>query len=70
MPPADMHHVRATKATVSTELNTWLDRIRAADSITLVLAIVEEFRPLEWSDTERSQMSKVYIRKIDSLSGN
>lgn len=32
-----------------------------------VFAILDEFRPLEWTDDERATMSKLYVRILQRL---
>jgi hypothetical protein len=49
------------------DLNSWLNRIRQAETRAQVFAVLDEFRPLSWSDEERSQMAKLYIRLLDGL---
>lgn len=49
------------------DLNSWLNRIRQAETRAQVFAILDEFRPLPWTDEERAQMAKLYIRLLDAL---
>lgn len=49
------------------DISHWLDRVIRAGTTDDVLAIVESFRPLSWTDQERSRMSRTYIARIDSL---
>lgn len=49
------------------DLNSWLNRIRQAETRAQVFSILDEFRPLSWTDEERSQMAKLYIRLLDGL---
>lgn len=45
----------------------WFEKINQAITIDAVLSIVESFRPLVWTDEERAQMAKLYIRQIDRI---
>ncbi|MBK7745687.1 MAG: hypothetical protein IPP57_02685 [Candidatus Obscuribacter sp.] len=49
------------------DLNAWFKRIQGAKKRSEVFAILDEFRPLPWSDEERSQIAKLYIRLLDLL---
>ncbi len=49
------------------DLSAWVKRIQGAKKRSEIFAILEEFRPLPWSDEERSQIAKLYIRLIDLL---
>jgi hypothetical protein len=52
------------------ELEPWLERILAAQSIEDIFAILDEFRPLLWSDDERASMAKIYNAKVYQLTAN
>lgn len=49
------------------ELQTWLERIHAAQNTEEVFSILDEFRPLLWSDEERATMAKTYNTKLHVL---
>lgn len=51
----------------SMNLGEWLSRITRAKNRAEVYAILDEFRPLTWTDNERSQMSKHYMKIIDLM---
>jgi hypothetical protein len=48
-------------------LQDWLKRVQAAKSRSELFAILNEFRPLEWTDDERATMAKSYIRLLDGM---
>ena len=50
------------------DISVWLHRVLNADTTDGVLAVVESFRLLDWTDNQRSQMSRYYIRKLSSIS--
>ena len=52
---------------MSSNLESWLERIHAAKSRVDVFRIVEEFRPLEWTDEQRAAMAKAYMRALDRM---
>ena len=49
------------------DLNTWLTRVQGAKKSDEVLRILDDFRPLNWTDEERAAMSKVYVRIMQRL---
>lgn len=49
------------------EVSIWTQRIRKAQNAKEVFAILDEFRPLNWTDQERAEMSKYYVRKLEHL---
>lgn len=49
------------------DLNPWLTRMRKVQSRSELMAILDEFRPLEWTDEQRSAVSRLYMRLLDSL---
>jgi hypothetical protein len=57
----------AVAATPGVDLPNWLAQVNQASSIEAVLTIVESFRPSIWSDEERAEMAKMYIKKIDRI---
>ncbi len=54
-------------ARVDTDLDCWLWRIRRAQDQAEVFACLDEFRQLDWTDPERSQMSKTYVPRLSTL---
>lgn len=51
----------------SNDLSWWLSKVRQATTPQAVLRIVEDFRPLDWTDEHRAEMSKAYIAMIEHL---
>jgi hypothetical protein len=49
------------------DLTPWLDRITAAKTQKQIYQVLEEFRPLAWSDEQRSTVAKLYMRLIANL---
>lgn len=49
------------------ELQPWLDRILSAQSIEEIFAILDDFRPLVWTDEDRASMAKIYNAKLNQL---
>lgn len=47
-----------------TNLSDWLERVLQAASRKEIFAILDQFRILDWTDEERAQMSKLYIRRV------
>lgn len=52
---------------MSSDLEAWLKKVHAAKSRADVFRVVEEFRPLTWSDEQRAVMAKTYIRAVENL---
>ncbi len=52
------------------ELSSWLERMIATQSNEEVFAILDEFRPLLWSDDERASMAKIYNAKLHQIRMN
>jgi hypothetical protein len=50
----------------SNNLEDWLKRVQNAHSRDDVLAILKEFRALDWTDEQRAAMSHAYIRVIEN----
>lgn len=48
-------------------LNDWMEKLKAATGRSQMLALVDQFRQLEWTDVERAQIAKLYIRLLDIL---
>lgn len=49
---------------------SWLDRVIRADTTDDVLSIVDSCRPLDWTDEERSRMSRTYNARINGLTAS
>ena len=49
------------------ELSAWIERLKATKSRQQLLALVDEFRILEWTDEQRSSIAKLYMRLLDVL---
>jgi hypothetical protein len=49
------------------DLEGWISRVRSAVSVQEVFAVLEEFRERSWSDVDCSEMSKAYMRVLDTL---
>jgi hypothetical protein len=70
--PEIIEHLRLHKTEIIQDLRGdiqhWIDRVNTAKTADEVLSIVSnEFRPLTWSDEDRSKVSKVYMRKIENF---
>jgi hypothetical protein len=70
--PGIVDDIRRNKAEIineiSASLDHWISRVNSAKTFDDVLAIVgQEFRPMQWTDQQRAQMSKVYNRQIERL---
>ncbi len=54
--------------TVKSEgLDAWIERIKQCQSIENVFVLMDQFRPLPWTDQQRAQVCKVYINRLDLL---
>lgn len=49
------------------DLQSWMNKVARAQSRAEILGILDQFRVLEWSDEERSQMAKLYMRLLLDL---
>lgn len=49
------------------ELQSWMDKVARAQSRAEVLKILDEFRQIGWTDDQRSQMAKLYMRVVLAL---
>ncbi len=49
------------------KLEDWLNKVQAARTRQEIFKILDEFRKLAWTDVERSSMSKLYMRVLDTL---
>ncbi len=57
-------------ATAPMPIDAWVARVRKATSQTEIFQILDDFRPLDWSDQQRAQMSKAYLPRLDRLNGD
>jgi hypothetical protein len=48
------------------DLDNWLVKIRQAKSHQEVFQLLDEFRPLEWSDEQRAAMAKAYMKVLEA----
>jgi hypothetical protein len=51
------------------DLNAWTAKVRMARSQEELFAIVDDFRKGEWSDEQRSNIARLYIRLLENLPG-
>ncbi|HEY9791194.1 MAG TPA: hypothetical protein V6D22_12385 [Candidatus Obscuribacterales bacterium] len=49
------------------DLNSYITRVQKANSAKDVLSVLDEFRPLPWSDDERARMAKAYVRILERV---
>lgn len=52
---------------MSLDLESWLRQARAPKSRAEILRLVDQFRPLEWTDEQRAAMARVYVRALSKL---
>ena len=52
---------------MSSDLDSWLKKVLAAKSRADVFRVLEEFRPLDWTDEQRAAMAKTYMRVVEQL---
>jgi hypothetical protein len=48
-------------------INYWIEKLKQAGSPEEVFQIVDQFRPLEWTDAQRAAISKLYIKMLDMM---
>lgn len=48
-------------------LDYWLTRVRQAGGRQEMFDILDEFRSLSWTDEDRAQMSRTYVRRLESV---
>src|SRR5262245_54433532 len=53
-----------TMSETKPDVKVWIEKVKKSRSREAILALVEEFRPLSWTDDERATMAKCYIRQI------
>lgn len=49
------------------DLNFWLKRIRQARTKDEIFTILDKYRPLNWTDQQRAQMSQTYIPRLITM---
>jgi hypothetical protein len=49
------------------DVNSFITRVQKASSAKDVLAVLDEFRPLPWSDDDRARMAKAYVRVLERV---
>ena len=47
------------------DLDQWLARVQQCQSRAQVFQLLDEFRPLDWTDEQRAMMGKTYIRLLE-----
>ncbi len=52
------------------DLEQWLAKVRQVKDRTELFTLLDQFRPLDWTDEQRSLMAKTYIRAMDALGGS
>jgi hypothetical protein len=62
--------VSASMASSDLNLSNWISRVQSAGSVSEVLALLDSFRLLEWSDEDRSRMAREYMRVLETLDRN
>jgi hypothetical protein len=48
------------------DLEIWLAKVRLAKSHPEVFHLLDEFRPIDWSDEQRALMAKTYIKVLEA----
>ena len=49
------------------DLDQWLKRVQKAKSRLEIFKLLDQFRPLAWTDDERAAMGKTYIRQLEVM---
>jgi hypothetical protein len=49
------------------DLDSWLIKLKQANSHKEVFCILDEFRTFDWTDEQRSKVSKLYMRMLENL---
>ena len=49
------------------DLNSWITRVQKAGTAKDVLVILDEFRPLSWTNDDRARMAKAYVRVLERI---
>lgn len=48
------------------DLDQWLNKVQACKSRTELFKLLDEFRPLDWTDEQRSVMGKTYMLLLET----
>ena len=51
-------------------LDYWLNFIQRATTRNEIFHILDQFRPLPWTDRERAQISQAYIKRLETLASS
>lgn len=49
------------------DVKVWLERLSRAKTKSEIYAILDEFRPLNWTDEQRSAVSRFYMRMLEGI---
>jgi hypothetical protein len=49
------------------DIEDWINKVKRAESAQDVLHILDQFRPLAWSNQERSAMAHAYLRVLEKM---
>ncbi len=52
---------------MSLDLESWLTGVRQANSRSEIFALLDQFRPLAWTDEQRAAMARTYVRALTKL---
>jgi hypothetical protein len=56
-----------SSSSATIDLANWIEKLKTAKNRTELFAMLDSFRVLEWTDEQRSTISKLYMRLIDVL---
>jgi len=51
----------------TTDIRQWHERVKGVKNKAELFQVLDEFRPLDWTDEQRAGMAKLYMRVIDTL---
>lgn len=57
----------SSSAASSIDLSSWIEKLKASRSRSELFATLDKFRVLEWTDEQRANIGKLYIRLLDVL---
>lgn len=49
------------------DIQDWINKVKRAESAQDVLHILDQFRPLAWTNQERSAMAHAYLRVLEKM---
>lgn len=49
------------------DVKPWLERIQKAKTKSDIYKILDEFRPLNWTDEQRSAVARFYMRMLEDI---